>query len=75
MDKFKTKTRRLAMYLYALGFDRSSTYENDVEIWWFDNSEELKKSLDFYFETRRKTRDAKGKYEQDSDGRGTKTDC
>lgn len=54
------------MYLYALGFDRSSTYENGVEIWWFDNSEELKNSLDFYFKMRRKTGDAKGKYEQSS---------
>ena len=69
MNKFKTKTRRLAMYLYALGFDRSSTYENGIEIWWFDNSEELKETLDFYFETRKKTGDANGKKEKINEGR------
>ena len=69
MNKFKTKTRRLAMYLYALGFDKSSTYENGIEIWWFDNSEELKKSLDFYFETRRNTGDANGKKEKTNERR------
>lgn len=74
MNKFKTKTRRLAMYLYALGFDKSSTYENGIEIWWFDNSEELKESLDFYFETRRKTRDAKGKKEKINERRRN-SDC
>lgn len=57
------------MYLYALGFNRSSTYENGIEIWWFDNSDELKESLDFYFAMRGKTRDAKGKYEQTIDDR------
>ena len=61
------------MYLYALGFDRSSTYENGVEIWWFNNSDELKESLDFYFEMRGKTRDAKGEHEQKNNYRRKET--
>ena len=75
MEKFKTKTRRLAMYLYTLGFDKTSTYENGIEIWWFDNSEELKKSLDFYFTMRKITGDTDGKKEQSVNKGRMQKDC
>lgn len=55
MEKIKIKNKRLAKYLYSLGFDRE--YKNDnYEYWLFNKSSELSESLDFYFYMRKRTR-------------------
>lgn len=48
--------KRLAKYLYSLGFDRTSEYIDGKEIWSFIKSDDLQESLDFYFYMRQKTR-------------------
>lgn len=54
MDKIRIKNKRLAKYLYSLGFDREVKYENETEYWIFNKSNELQESLDFYFAMRKK---------------------
>lgn len=56
MKKIKIKNKRLAKYLYSLGFDRECGYENK-EYWLFQKSSELNKALDFYFYMRKKNRE------------------
>lgn len=56
MDKIKIKNKRLSKYLYSLGFPRESFYLNNIEYWLFEESDDLKESLDFYFYMRNKTR-------------------
>lgn len=49
--------KRLAKYLYSLGFNKISEYINGKEIWKFIKSDNLQKSLDFYFYMRQKQKD------------------
>lgn len=58
MEKIKIKNKRLSKYLYSLGFNRESIFdENKKEYWLFVQSSELNESLDFYFYMRRKNRE------------------
>ena len=50
----KIKSKRLSKYLYSLGFDKQSKYENNNEIWLYKKSKELDEALDFYFAFRNK---------------------
>lgn len=55
MNKFKCKSVRLCRFLYGLGFDKESKFdENGNEYWLFEKSSELQESLDFYFKMRKK---------------------
>ena len=54
---YKCESIRLCRFLYSLGFDKSSRFdENGNEYWLFEKSDDLQKSLDFYFVMRRKLR-------------------
>ena len=50
----KIKSKRLSKYLYSLGFDKQSKYENNNELWLYKKSKELDEALDFYFAFRNK---------------------
>lgn len=54
---YKTNNKRLAKYLYSLGFDRECKYLNKKEYWLFEKSSELDEALDFYFYMRKKNRE------------------
>lgn len=57
MNKIKIKNKRLAKYLYSLGFERECNIdERKNEYWLFSKSSELDESLDFYFYMRKKNR-------------------
>lgn len=56
MEKIKIKNKRLAKYLYSLGFERECRFEEN-EYWLFRKSSELNESLDFYFYMRKKNRE------------------
>lgn len=56
MEKIKIKNKRLAKYLYSLGFDREYGFDKN-EYWLFQKSSELNESLDFYFYMRKKNRE------------------
>lgn len=56
MKKYKVKNKRLAKYLYSLGFDRESIFENQIEYWLFEESDTFHEALDFYFYMRAKTK-------------------
>lgn len=54
-NKYKCESIRLCRFLYSLGFDKESIFnENNKEYWLFERSPELQKSLDFFFNMRRK---------------------
>ena len=52
----KIKNKRLSKYLYSLGFNRESIFDNKIEYWLFEKSDELQEALDFYFYMRKKNR-------------------
>lgn len=54
MNKYKCESVRLCRYLYGLGFNKESKYENGNEYWLFEKSDDLQKSLDFFFHMRKK---------------------
>lgn len=55
MKKYKCESIRLCRYLYGLGFDKESIFdENKKEYWLFEKSEDLQESLDFFFYMRKK---------------------
>lgn len=54
--KYKVKNKRLSKYLYSLGFNRESCFDNKIEYWLFDKSDALQEALDFYFYMRQKNR-------------------
>ena len=56
MEKIKIKNKRLAKYLYSLGFDRECGFDKK-EYWLFSKSSELNEALDFYFYMRKKNRE------------------
>lgn len=53
MDKYICESIRLCRYLYSLGFDKESIEKDGNEIWQFEKSDDLQKSLDFYFYMRK----------------------
>ena len=56
-NKYKCESVRLCRFLYSLGFDKESKFdENGKEYWLFNKSDDLQESLDFYFYMRTKTR-------------------
>lgn len=55
-DKYKVKNKRLSKYLYSLGFNRESYFDNGIEYWLFDRSNAFQEALDFYFYMRDKNR-------------------
>ena len=50
---FKCKSLRMCRYLYSLGFEKKSVYENGKEYWIFEESNRLNKALDLFFYMRR----------------------
>lgn len=56
MEKTKIKNKRLAKYLYSLGFNRECVFDKK-ECWLFPKSSELDEALDFYFYMRKKNRE------------------
>ena len=59
MKKYKCESVRLCRYLYSLGFDKESIYENGKEFWLFEESDDLQKSLGFFFSMRKKLKKQK----------------
>lgn len=56
-NKYKCESIRLCRFLYSLGFDKESKFnENGDEYWLFETNQDLQKSLDFFFSMRRKRR-------------------
>ena len=53
-NKYKCESIRLCRYLYGLGFDKISIFENGKESWLFEKSGELQEALDFFFIMRKK---------------------
>ena len=54
---FTVTSVRLCRYLYSLGFDKKSKFNNEnKEIWLFEKSYALQEALDFYFYIRDKNR-------------------
>lgn len=48
---------RLCRFLYSLGFEKESRFdENKKEYWLFERSQDLQRSLDFFFSMRKKLR-------------------
>ena len=56
MEKIKIRNKRLAKYLYSLGFNRECVFDKK-EYWLFSKSSELDEALDFYFYMRKKNRE------------------
>lgn len=57
-NKYKCESIRLCRYLYSLGFNKESRFnENSKEYWLFERSPELQKSLDFFFSMRKRQKD------------------
>ena len=55
--KYKCESVRLCRFLYSLGFDKESMFdENNKEYWLFEQTQDLQKSLDFFFIMRKKQR-------------------
>lgn len=44
-------------YLYSLGFEKTSEFENGKEFWTFEIDDLLNESLDFYFYMRKKLKE------------------
>lgn len=53
---YKTNNKRLAKYLYSLGYNRNCILVDNKEYWIFEESSTFKESLDFYFYMRKKNR-------------------
>lgn len=57
MDKYYIcESVRLCRYLYSLGFNKKSIYQNGIEKWLFEKSDRLQKALDFFFSMRKLNR-------------------
>ena len=53
-NKYKCESVRLCRFLYSLGFDKESKFdENGKEYWLFERSQYLQNSLDFFFVMRK----------------------
>ena len=56
-NKFKCESVRLCRFLYSLGFDKESKFdEHGNEYWLFERSQDLQKSLDFFFIMRKQSK-------------------
>ena len=55
-NKYKVKNKRLSKYLYSLGFNRESYFDNGIEYWLFDKSNTFQEALDFYLYMRQKNK-------------------
>lgn len=56
--KYRCESIRLCRFLYSLGFDKESRFdEKNKEYWLFERSPELQKSLDFFFSMRKKQKE------------------
>ena len=56
-NKYKCESVRLCRFLYSLGFDKESRFdENRKEYWLFERSQDLQKYLDFFFNMRKRTK-------------------
>lgn len=54
-NDYKCESVRLSRYLYALGFDKESKFDNEgKEYWIFEKTDNLQKALDFFFSMRKK---------------------
>ena len=53
-NNFMCKSVRLCRFLYGLGFDKESIFENGKEFWLFEKSDDLQESLNFFFYMREK---------------------
>ena len=62
MEEFyKCESVRLCRFLYSLGFDKQSKFdENGKEYWIFKKDQELQKSLDFFFAMRKLLKNRSG---------------
>ena len=60
-NKYYCESVRLCRFLYGLGFDKESRYENNKEYWLFERSPELQEALDFFFVMRKKLKDKRVK--------------
>lgn len=57
-NKYKCDSVRLCRFLYSLGFEKESKFdENKKEYWLFERSHDLQKSLDFFFSMRKKQKE------------------
>ena len=57
MKKYKCESVRLCRYLYGLGFDKESKFdEQGKEYWLFEKTDNLQESLDFFFYMRKKNK-------------------
>ena len=53
-NKYKCESVRLRRFLYTLGFDKESRFDdNKKEYWLFERSQDLQKFLDFFFGMRK----------------------
>lgn len=54
-NKYRCESVRLCRFLYSLGFEKESRFdENQKEYWLFERSQDLQKSLDFFFSMRKR---------------------
>nr|DAE79308.1 MAG TPA: hypothetical protein [Caudoviricetes sp.] len=58
MNYFKCESIRLCRYLYSLGFEKESRFdENKKEYWIFKKTTDLQKALGFFFYMRKKKKE------------------
>ena len=55
--KYRCESIRLCRFLYSLGFEKESIQYNGKEAWLFQRSNDLQKSLDFFFLMRKTLKD------------------
>lgn len=56
-NKYKCESIRLCRFLYSLGFNKESMIDvNGNEYWLFERSQDLQKSLDFFFSMRKRNK-------------------
>ena len=49
-NKYKCESVRLCRFLYSLGFDKESKFDEfNNEYWLFERNPKLQKALDFFF--------------------------
>lgn len=57
MKQYKCESVRLCRYLYGLGFDKESRFDDTgKEYWLFNKTDNLQESLDFFFYMRNKNK-------------------
>lgn len=58
MKNFRCESIRLMRFLYSLGFEKTSVFDDKTgeEYWLFEKTDMLQESLNFYFYMRKKNR-------------------